>query len=125
MTPLSTNCTYCFRPAIVTGIADAYAALSSPGTADFQITAPDFLLRATMVALGPPGVTTSMSPSISGDSAYAQVPETPPNSCTTFFCQTIFPVAASMHARSPFELKTYNWLPSIVGVDLAIGYGGC
>ena len=37
--------------------------------ADFQTIAPVFLLSATMVAPAPPGVTTTTSPSTSGDSA--------------------------------------------------------
>ena len=43
------------------------------------MTAPVFLLRATSVASFPPGVATSTSPSINGDSAYAHVPGMPPN----------------------------------------------
>ena len=39
-----------------------------PGTAPFQTVAPVVLSRATSVASSPPGVQTSLSPSISGDS---------------------------------------------------------
>ena len=49
--------------------SEAYAARSPPGTAHFQITSPVFLFSATRVASLPPGVQTSTSPSISGDSA--------------------------------------------------------
>jgi hypothetical protein len=86
-------------------IADEYPARSPPGTADFQITAPVFLFNATNVACGPPGVTTTTSPSIKGDSEYAQVPGWPPNSFLTFFVQTILPVDTCMHAMSPSELN--------------------
>src|SRR5690242_19174955 len=102
-------------------MADAYAAASPPGTGDFQITAPVDLFSATMVASLPPGVTTSTSPSMSGDSAYAHTPGFPPKSLRKLFCQTTLPVAISMQARSPSEPSAYSLSPSTVGVERAIG----
>src|SRR5262245_47151421 len=99
--PLLKNCTYCFRPPACTTIADAYPAGSPPGIADFQMTAPVFLLSATIVACAPPGVTTTASPSTSGDSAYAQVPGLPPNSVRKCLVQRTCPVFPSTQARSP------------------------
>src|SRR5438067_911418 len=72
-TPLPRNCTYSLPPPTSAITTEAYAAASPPGTGDFQITAPVFLFRATSVAVSPPGVQTSTSPSTSGDSEYAHM----------------------------------------------------
>src|SRR5689334_5862609 len=104
-------------------MADEYPA-SSPGAGDayFQISSPLDFLRATIAASGPPGVQTSTSPSMSGDSAYAHQPVLPPNCWRTFLCQTILPELISRQARSPSELIAYSRSPSTVGVDRAPGY---
>src|ERR1700730_13031095 len=101
--------------------AEAEPAGWPPGTTDFQMTAPVFLFSATSVACAPPGVATSTSPSMSGDSAYAQVPGCPPKSRRRFLLHSIFPVAASRDTRSPSELWAYRVSPSTVGVERAMG----
>src|SRR5581483_5823279 len=101
--PLFKYCTYCLRPPASTTIGDAYSAESPPGTADFQTTAPVFLLSATSVASAPPGVTTTTSPSTSRSSALAHVPGLPPNSFRRFFCQRSLPPPAPRQTRSPSE----------------------
>ncbi len=49
-------------------MAEEYAAASPPGAFAFQTSSPVFLFSATRVASLPPGVTITLSPSISGDS---------------------------------------------------------
>src|SRR3954451_15430646 len=85
-TPLPTNCTYCLTPAASVTTTDAYPAVSPIG--DFQTVSPVFLLRATIVASAPPGVTTTTSPSNSGDSEYAHCPGLPPKSLRRLLVQT-------------------------------------
>src|SRR6516162_4764975 len=79
-TPLARNCTYCRDPAALTAITEPYPAASPSGTDAFHTVSPVFLLSATSVASLPPGVLTTTSPSINGDSAYAQFPTLPAKS---------------------------------------------
>src|SRR5687768_6668132 len=102
-------------------IAEAYPAASPPGAAGFQTTSPVVLLSATMVASAPPGVQTSTSPSIRGDSAYAHPPGVPPNSVRRLFFQPRFPPPVSRQTRSPSQPSAYNTSPSTVGVERAPG----
>ena len=72
------------------------------GTFACQIVAPVVLFSATIAASAPPGVTTTRSPSMSGDSANFQSDMTwPPKSRGRFLRQRSLPVAASRHTRSP------------------------
>src|SRR5438552_3551750 len=95
---------YSRPPATSPTTMEEYAAASPPGTAHSQITLPSFLFSATMVALLPPGQTTTASPSTSGDSAYAHDPGLPLKSLRRLFVQTILPLV-SRHAKSPSEPK--------------------
>src|SRR6185503_7761975 len=92
--------------------------------ADSQTVSPDFLFSATIVALEPPGATTSTSPSMSGDSAYAHFPGLPPKSFRRSLRHCSLPSAVFKQTRSPLEPRAYSTSPSTVGVLRVPGYWG-
>ncbi len=54
-----------------------------------------------MLAPSPPGLTSSFSPTMSGDSLMPHVMFLPPNFWSTFIVQMTLPLAASKAVRSP------------------------
>ena len=107
---------------------EEYAAPSPPcgprsGTADRQISLPERLSSATSVAARPPGVTTTLLPSTSGDSRNFHLDIIrPPKSLLRFLRQRSLPVAASTHTRSLSVPSAYTRSPSTVGVPRGPGY---
>lgn len=81
-----------------------------------QIFSPVSLFKVTNVPWAPPGVTTTMSPTMSGDSEYPQPGKPPPNPLLRLTCHSVFPVDASRHVTSPLPPSTYTRSPSTVGV---------
>src|SRR5262245_30580389 len=77
ITPSEVRVTYCRTPPAVLTMTDEYPADSPFDDIPFHFTLPVFLSRASIVASRPPGVTISLSPSTSGDSAYPHPPPDP------------------------------------------------
>src|SRR5688572_5886644 len=105
---------YCRTPPIVAMIGDEYWA-SSVHSPLCHIGLPVLLSSASIVPLAPPGVTINLSPSTSGDSAYAHFCISPPKSTMRFARQTSLP-SVVRQARSPYWPRTYSLSPSTVGV---------
>jgi hypothetical protein len=120
--PRPTSWTYCFTPPPFEITIEEYPAPSLPlvprsVAAVRQISLPVFLSRATSSAFFAPGVTSSRSPSTSGDSLHVHIDIIwPPKSAGRLLRQRSLPVAASRATRSPAVPSAYTRSPSTVGV---------
>src|SRR5262245_46291583 len=107
--------TYCRTPPPSDTTSEAYPAPSFKSS-DRHRTLPVILSRAATAPLFPPGVQTTLSPSIRTDSQYPQPGIDPPRSLTRFLAQTDLPSVRFRQRRSPLAPRTYTRSPSTVGV---------